>query len=67
MLEPNVVRQRPEQRNSRAKENREAGDGHALDQPLAQEALDGHAAVDVEVLQAPAAPGGPRSHGVRRP
>jgi hypothetical protein len=52
VAEPNVVRQGAEERNSLSDEHRHASDNETLNEPFAQEPLDGDPAVDVEVMGA---------------
>src|SRR5881396_3546509 len=47
-----VTARRAEERDAGADEHRDAGDDEALDEPGAQEALDGDASVHIEVLEA---------------
>src|SRR5258706_3194213 len=53
VFEPDVVRQRSKQGDPTSEEHRDAGDDQALDEPCLQEALDGHAAVDIEMFHPP--------------
>src|SRR5437867_10615068 len=50
MAQPNVARHTAKQRNSLSNEDRHARDNQPLNSPRAQKPLNGHAAIDVQVL-----------------
>src|SRR5512146_3161040 len=52
MTQPNVAGQRPEQRYSFSNEYRHASNDETLNEPCAQESLNGNAAVNVQVRSA---------------
>ena len=53
MFEFDVVGERAEQGNAATEQDRDASDGHALDQAGLEEALYGDPAIDVEMLHTP--------------
>jgi hypothetical protein len=52
VAQANVVRQGPEERNSLSGEHRHTSDNETLNEPRAQEPLNGDATVDVQVVGA---------------
>ena len=51
VVESYVVRQRPKQGNPTSEKHRDTCDDQPLDQAGLQKALDGHTAIDIEMLQ----------------
>jgi hypothetical protein len=49
MLEPDILRQRPKQRNALANQNRHASNNQLLNQPFAQESLNGYSSIYIDV------------------